>query len=831
MSKQTEFSDEREIIKFLTNDLVVRIFVTLCAEPMNTRGLSRILGVHETIVSKKLKFMEKLGLVRSKWVRIKDKNVKLYYPRASSYSISVGPRGIEIVYGSRELDIPYTPKTQGRQQNIFVGREKELSFLRDNSRKFILVVGLPGVGKTSLVAKYARESGYRIIWIDILETTTLQGVMRSIAFSVDEDSRKNIINIIKSSYGDPAVYIDAIMDLVSSREVLLVLDNFHLNADPGIELLVKKLALAENLKGKVIVISRSLPGFYVSEEKILYVKPFSLEESLEFLQSHGFSRENAIRIHKVFNGHPYMLVLFVREYSRDPSIIDRIESLSKNYLIYEILDNLSYDDKSVLNLICVLRKTAPIRLLKKVSVEPRRVKKSIEKLLMNLILVRLPSGFQIAEVVKDFYCRDVIDSESYHYIAARYYSSSDNDEDLLEALYHYAESGRYNESINVLPKIGSMVMDNEVVLESFIKAIEEIRENSTDNLVKAWASFIQAKYLILKGVLDKALKLLNWAETIGFNRSDYRLVLYSKIEKSLIYRYYSDYDRAVKELKKAKKILDHVKIRGREDIKVKIYMALAPIYYFQGRVSKALRIFRLLMDKYIDPLDGFKNALVNGWLGLVYRFLGRYGDSVDSLEEAIKVFSKLNYRHSLAIAYRELSLTYFSSARLDSALDSIVKAIELLEGIGVGKHPITLAGAYIDYSIYSSITGRIDNARKALDKAVKLMKEYRIETLEHKLLQKLAETLLAYREDDLGLVEKNLLEIIDLVDKASIYRQLYTLTITTPITCKAYGKQHTLCIKSREKLENIIEKLSRGKADIEKIHESLNRITNIITRT
>ena len=64
---------------------------------MNTRGLSRILGVYESIISKKLKAMEKLGLVTSKWVRIKGKNVKLYYPRTDSYSIRVGVYGVEIV--------------------------------------------------------------------------------------------------------------------------------------------------------------------------------------------------------------------------------------------------------------------------------------------------------------------------------------------------------------------------------------------------------------------------------------------------------------------------------------------------------------------------------------------------------------------------------------------------------------------------------------------------------------------------------------------------------------------------------------------------------------
>ncbi len=247
MSRDRVFVDEKEAVKFLTNDLVICIFVTLCTEPMNTRGLSRILSVYESIISKKLKAMDKLGLVTSKWVRIKGKNVKLYYPRTDSYSIRVGVHSVEIVYGSRELGVPKQYKAPSTEK-IFVGREKELEFLRDCSRRFVFVVGLPGIGKTSLVSKCAGESGYQVVWIGILETTTLQGIVRSIAFTLEGVERKNLINAIKNGYGDISTYIDLVIDLVKKNKVLLVLDNYHLNADPGIELLVKKLALLENLQ-------------------------------------------------------------------------------------------------------------------------------------------------------------------------------------------------------------------------------------------------------------------------------------------------------------------------------------------------------------------------------------------------------------------------------------------------------------------------------------------------------------------------------------------------------------------------------------------------------
>ena len=828
LSREKVFDDEREVIKFLTNDLVIRIFVTLCTEPMNTRSLSRILGVYESIISRKLKTMEKLGLVRSKWVRIKGKNVKLYYPRTDSYNIRIGVHGVEIVYGSREIGLSKQLRAPDIQK-VFVGREKELDFLRDDSKKFVFVVGLPGIGKTSLVSKYAGESGYQVVWLDILETTTLQGIVRNIAFSIEGDERKNLINTIKNGYGDTSSYIDLIIDLIRKNNVLLVLDNFHLNADPGIEMLVKKLALLENLKGKVIVISRSMPSFYVSQEKILVLKQFKPEESIELLSMHGLGREDALRIHKALNGHPYMLVLFLKEYSKNREILKDLESFPKDYLIKEILSELSYDERSILNLLCVLRKTASIKLLKRIGIESRKVKKSIEKLLSSLIIFRLSTGFQLAEIVRDVYCKDIMDTDTYHYIAARYYSTLDNDEALLEALYHYIESGKYNESIHVLSKIAELVIDNEVLLDPYMELINKIREKASNNLVKAWASFIQARYYILNGRIDEALKLLKWAETIGYNRDDYNLVLYSKIEKSLIYRYYDDYPRALRELKRANEILDTIKLRNRENIKTRIYMSLAPIYYFQGKIDKALRIYKLLLDKYIDPMDTFRIALIHGWMGLLYRTLFRFKESMDSLKQAISIFEKIGSKHSLAIAYRELALTQYMNGNVEEALNSITKSIEILESLEGMKYMVTLIGAYIDYSIYAGLLGRIDNAKKTLGRSQEYMEKQDIKIPEYTLLSTLADTIIRYREYKYETLWEDLQWIIDEIDKISYFRQIYTLVTIIPIACNSKGRK-TLCRKARKKLEETTNKPAiQSKTINTEIQKTIQKITEILT--
>ncbi len=796
---------EKELLKFLTNDLVVRIFLTLCSEPMNTRGLARILGVDETIISKKLRKMEKLGLVESKWVRVKDKNIKLYYPRTSGYSINITPHGVEIRYGLEEIAFPAQARPVPSPE-LFIGREKELALLRDETRKFIYIVGLPGIGKSSLVSRYARESGYKVVWIDVLETTTLQGIARTLAFTVEPDDRRKFIDIMRNSYGDASVYIDLITEIILSRRILLVLDNYHLNSDPGVDTLVKNLSLLEKPVGKVIVISRSLPKFYISSEKIMRLGPLNEKDAVELLQKHGLSREAARQAYRVLGGHPYLLILFAKEYAKNPGVLRNIPKDPANYLISELLGELNYDDRSILNLLCVLRKTAPMGLLRRMDIEPRSVRKSIDKLLSNLIVIRLQSGYQIAEMIKDIYCKMIMEPEHYHGIAARYYSMSDRIEDLLESLYHYVESGEYDSSIVVLPKIASAIIENDIIIKPYLKYIEEIDRSATKDHVKAWASFILARVLLLAGKTQEALELLNWAEVVGRDHDDYRLVLYSKIEKSLAYRFQSRYDEAIRELRRAKRILDVFRPRNRGELRVKILMSLAPIYYFKGRINKAYSIFHLLQGKYLDPMDSFKRALVYGWLGLIHRLRFEIDKSIEMLGEAIKIFENLNARHSLAIAYRELALTYFSAGRLPDAENNLRKAIGLLEKMSSPKALIPLVGSYIDYAVVKALQGDSNTARNFIGKAAKFFEEKNINVPEYRALLKVAEALVAYRMKGYDKAMSIYREILPILGRFSFYRRIYIYSIYIAITC-SHCRECDECSNALEEMNTLVGEL------------------------
>jgi DNA-binding transcriptional ArsR family regulator len=57
-----------EFLSILSDDIMVKILVMLSSSPSSTRGLSRVLGVGESSISRRLKSLERLGIVEGRWV-------------------------------------------------------------------------------------------------------------------------------------------------------------------------------------------------------------------------------------------------------------------------------------------------------------------------------------------------------------------------------------------------------------------------------------------------------------------------------------------------------------------------------------------------------------------------------------------------------------------------------------------------------------------------------------------------------------------------------------------------------------------------------------------
>ena len=174
----------------------------------------------------------------------------------------------ELVMGLGRLTDPVPPTTTS-----FIGRDDDLERLVDLAERpgIITVVGPPGVGKTRLVAQYARGTVQRrVVWLDLVDIEP-DSVAVEIAAQLD--------------HGAGAVaQVGAIVEDFRRSPTLLVFDNCEHVRGIVAELAVAFVQSSPNLK--VLATSRSPLG--VPEEHCLDLGPLAPESARSLLVDRAF---------------------------------------------------------------------------------------------------------------------------------------------------------------------------------------------------------------------------------------------------------------------------------------------------------------------------------------------------------------------------------------------------------------------------------------------------------------------------------------------------------------------------------------------------------------
>ena len=88
------------------------------------------------------------------------------------------------------------------QPKQFFGREKEMSsiisLMEDDTAEIILVTGLGGIGKTTLLSKVAKESKSSIFWFSLNEWETELSLLKALAEFLEESGDSRLVNYLKA---------------------------------------------------------------------------------------------------------------------------------------------------------------------------------------------------------------------------------------------------------------------------------------------------------------------------------------------------------------------------------------------------------------------------------------------------------------------------------------------------------------------------------------------------------------------------------------------------------------------------------------------------------
>ncbi len=287
-----ELKDPKLLVKMLGNDINLRILAILSLKDCYTREIALILGKDETDISRRLRRLEEAGLVKGEWRRIGDKNVRVYSLSSSEVRIEFRSGNIRVYRGSPtscNIDVLsiYTPPRYGE----LVGRSRELSLLESSRKPIIHVWGLPGSGKTHLVARHVGEN---TIWINIEPNDTLNSVLWKIGFHM------NGLGYNTLTLNDLSPWV--LSRILSRSGFNLVIDDMH-NAGKDLASYIVKLAHVAEGPRIYIISSKRVRRLPYWKGKVLEInlKGLNKGEFVELARDLGLMNSRGYTLDELYN--------------------------------------------------------------------------------------------------------------------------------------------------------------------------------------------------------------------------------------------------------------------------------------------------------------------------------------------------------------------------------------------------------------------------------------------------------------------------------------------------------------------------------------------------
>lgn len=551
----------KQAFKLLSNPANALILSALMGAESYPRQIAQKLSMQESHVSERLRALEELGLVKSRWTRAasQNKNVKAYSSTVTSLRIGIDAEGMTIDTaeesgGTFELRQPMYSVTIPKV-DIFVGRKRELRALQSDSAGLVVVTGMAGIGKTTLLSKYAeamegaRRGSGGVFWHDLRESDSLRYVLTKLGLFLEGRGKGGLSRLLRSgTYGED-ILIDTATDQLRGGRALLVFDDFHFSRDSGVARLIRRLA--EQKVARVVVASRTRPTeLYVGSDSVseLSLSGHSEAEARRLFAEKGvrITEEEISRINARLKGHPLGLTLActsVKALGVDKAV-EAALSRMRDQVLFWVENALGSEEIETLRSLAVLRGPFPLEAAR--AVQPEGVR---DEVLMHRIgvleragvVTRTGSDYAVHDLVREATNQRLGTSARAHGRAAAYYEKAGGRRSSLEAIYHYVRSGRSGDAISKYFSNDEFtkITDGGYV-EPLLRLCEElltsiVRSDEGESRLRGWLMAVRANTLWrTQRSYALALRSARGAEAIGRQCGDRVLVATSLLNEAYV---------------------------------------------------------------------------------------------------------------------------------------------------------------------------------------------------------------------------------------------------------------------------------------------------------
>lgn len=599
------------MLKLVGNRVNAKIITLLRRHSMSPRDISRYLEKNEADIVRRLRVMEKVGLVESRWGTRLRKNVKLYDLVTGTIDVRFNVEGVKVAFKNKNklrkniAQMNSHLDEQPRNTEYLIGRNDELKALSDERIKFFWIAGVAGMGKSSLAEKFSQSMppDCPTLWHTFKEIDTLTyllGKIRAFLSVKDISDLDKRLELFRTQSESETV--DLLIKALNNMRCLMVFDDFHKAKDEKIQVFLRNLK--QRSTNKVLVLSRSKPPFFLDDinSKELVLQGLPLEDARQMISRLGLlmDDDSLLKVWRRFSGQPMALkifCLFAKERNLTSLAEVTVKELStiNDYFQKEIFEVLGSDEQNILLTLSVFRTPVKSKAFRGITINRRNLGYLLHSLEKRMIVNRTASDkFLVHDILRDILYPMLPYPEDAHASAAAYYLSEGMADDVVEAIYHLVHS---QDKDGIFEIIKTEVIDQKyrLVENGFAIPLAEILAQIDLKYAKDTELVL---YYNLKG---KALSMLQeWsyareslekAARLSEKISDQNLLAYSLRNKGESLFLIGDLKTAEETLLDAASILK--KLAGSEKALVSIYMILARLYFARGDAFESTKYLSL----------------------------------------------------------------------------------------------------------------------------------------------------------------------------------------------------------------------------------------------
>jgi tetratricopeptide (TPR) repeat protein/DNA-binding MarR family transcriptional regulator len=622
---------------------------------------------------------------------------------------------------------------------LFTGRERELSelsdFLTSENARIMVVHGIPGIGKTTLLAKFAQDIRDRtnVFWYRVHEWMTLKVLLDPLAKFLSQLGRRGLERFLAQNEtpGIGDITNVASTDL-KDLSALIILDDIQKADKTVTDLLSALVGTLDGLPGiRVVCASREIPSFYTRSSvfsgvvKELALEGLDKKSSVQIMKRRAIPEKYFDGLYKVTKGHPLFLEL-IEEPGR------MLDKNVRMFIEQEVYSRLDLAECRILEIASVFR--YPVNLDAFFVMEEEIAKGAGEKMkemkyedyfvdydtidgLLTKSLLQESIGRMIGmhDLIRDFFYNRLPPRQraAYHKAASNYYLRDNASPSRVEGMYHALMAGDYEVAIKVAAGGGREIIGDGYAT-AFGPLLEKLLAHREGDMGRE-----RLEILLLRGEIEDLQG--DWDEAITRYRETLSLASAAENKKLMadLYRRIG-----VIALKRAKfeesfellsRSMSIAKDLGDDHILSEVYYDMGGICERRGRFQEALSYFTMSnrLARSLGDDVGLGKALHG--LGRVYTQLLEHENAIEYKGEALQVLEKTGEIKEIAKVCTSLGNDLWVVGRTKESLEMQERAIDLANSAGdlntIGYAMSNAAAAYL-------AMGDQDKTEELLDDAV-----------------------------------------------------------------------------------------------------------------